>query len=327
MPKCVLFNSGVTITTNGSVKPCCIYRTTTPLNPLTLADDWKSEFEFKSKQMETDWIPECVQCQSAEANGDISDRIDANELLDGTEYEIWDLKLNNTCNLSCRMCNSHSSSTFAQNIKLNSNEKWAKEFTEQANGKMWFRDNNMNTILDKIVYAKRIKFTGGEPFLIPQVKIILDHLIKENVAQNIILSFISNGTQDIKKWMPILSKFKRIYMTVSIDAIEDRFEYIRAGAKWEEVKSNVEHLAKLHCHDFEVKISILPSILNYNNINEVVEWSDSLNLPYHISNPVMYPAFMSPSAISNSKLTMQFIEQMEIQDRIHGTDWRKFVNL
>lgn len=322
--KCKLFKSGVTITTNGSVKPCCIYRA---VKPVTLADDWKSEFEFKSKQLEAGWIPECIQCQKAEERGDISDRLDAEELLEGTAYEMWDLKLNNTCNLSCRMCSPHSSSTFQKNVNANASENWAPIFREGANNKMWFRDNNINEVLDKIVYAKRIKFTGGEPFLIPQVKIILEHLVKTDNAKNIILSFISNGTQDIKKWMPLLSKFKRIYMTVSVDAIGERFEYIRAGASWPQVKTNIEQLAKLHCHDFEVKISILPSILNYDNINEVVDWCNSINLPYHISNPVMYPKFMSPSAVNDPGLRQQFIEQMDIQDRIHNTDWRKFVNL
>lgn len=324
MPKCILFKSGVTVTTTGMVKPCCLYRTR---RHIRIDQEWESTFSRKDKLMENGWIPECIQCKDAESRDEKSDRLDAAHILDGTRYEFWDLKINNTCNLACRMCNPHSSSTFQKNVNSNTSENWAPIFREGANSKMWFRDENIHTILDKIIHAKRIKFTGGEPFLIPQIKTILQHLIDNKKSKNITLSFVTNGTQPMNKWLELFRQFKNVIISISVDAIEDRFEYIRAGAKWNQVKEHIEYLSTNKQDNVDIQISILPSVLNYNNIDDVVDWCNSLGLTYDISGPVMYPEFMSPSALSDPKLRKQFIEQMDIQDRIHGTDWRKFVKL
>lgn len=323
MPKCILFKSGVTVTTNGSVKPCCIYQSS---ETQTLTDNWSDYYTQKSAEMEHGWIPECVHCKIAEERGEESDRIDAINELRGTSYEFWDLKLNNTCNLSCRMCNPHSSSTMEQNVKNNPSEPWDSSFTQGIGRKTWFKDESVDAILDKIIHAKKVKFTGGEPFLIPQIETIIQHLINSGNSKDITLSFVTNGTVLFEKWVDKFKQFKKVIINISIDAIEDRFEYIRAGASWKQVSENIIYMRELELSNVEIRASILPSIFNYNNIQEVVDWCNSIDIEYYVSNEIFKPVFLSTQALTNPELKARFIQQMEIQDRIHGTNWQDFVS-
>ena len=43
----------------------------------------------------------------------------------------------------------------------------------------------------------------------------------------------------------MLLTFKQVVFLVSIDGIEDKFEYIRAGAKWKEVEANLKKFKQI----------------------------------------------------------------------------------
>ena len=64
--------------------------------------------------------------------------------------------------------------------------------------------------------------------------------IELGYAKNQELSFNTNGTIFKEEYIDILNEFKRVVISFSIDAIEDRFNYIRHHGDWEKVKSNIE---------------------------------------------------------------------------------------
>lgn len=275
--------------------------------------------------MDKGWIPECSECRFMENNGETSDRQFAETVSSGEPFEYWDLELNNTCNLACRMCGPRASSTFQQNVINNSNEDWDDSYKHFVK-KTWFRDENMKFILDKIIYAKHVKFTGGEPMLIPQVGKIIDHLISQGVSKNIYLKMISNGTQPMDRWIDRFKYFDRVEIDVSVDAIGERFEYIRPGAKWKVLEKNVKDLIASNIPNLTITITTFPMLLNYEYLHEVEAWANSLGLEYYCSGYLTNPDFLSVHTANNKELQKKFIKQMEIQDRIHGTDWRNFVN-
>ena len=64
---------------------------------------------------------------------------------------------------------------------------------------------------------------------------------------------------------------------------------------------------------------------NRNNIDDVTRWCTLHRLEHSVSTPVINPAFMRPDALEDEELKQQLIEQSEILDRIHGTDYRNFI--
>ena len=133
-----------------------------------------------------------------------------------------DLKLGNYCNLSCRMCNSFSSSMYATElhkihketgINLSKNEqeliyKQTKWFTDPI-----FIERIKQYIDDGLL---EIKFTGGEPLMVPGVKEIIEHCITTGAAKNIQIQLITNITLLTEEWLEKLSYFELVVLTCSI---------------------------------------------------------------------------------------------------------------
>ena len=67
-------------------------------------------------------------------------------------------------------------------------------------------------------------------------------------------------------------------------------------------------------------------VFNYNNMDEILDWCNDNEIDCFKSTPVIRPAFMSPDAMKDKLLREQLIEQSEIMDKVHGTNWRDFIN-
>ena len=323
MPKCLIFKNGITFGPSGAVRPCCGFDTSGEPT-VRFNDDWQSYFDKFDKQMKSGgWISPCKECEQSEKLGRQSLRKLYNrQLEDLDQIQHWDLKVNNTCNYACRMCDKTSSSTWEQILK-NNDAEWDRHYKKPDVGK-WHRDSL--GLVDLMGKAKVVKFTGGEPTLIPQVKKIIDKIIERGYNKNIKLELITNGSHDLTEWNDIFQQFKRVYINISIDALGKRYEYIRPGADWNLVKYNVEKFAALKPENTTVDITCLEMLLNYGHIQEVEKWARSIGVWFSKSGPIIYPDFLRIDAMDNPKLREKFIQQMEIQDKIHGTDWRDFVN-
>jgi MoaA/NifB/PqqE/SkfB family radical SAM enzyme len=322
---CKMFRHGLTIGPSGAVRPCCVLKVMD--ENLYIEDNWKSKHESwykKSQNSETGWIPECNNCRVNESLGRGSLRNYANSLITDDDQGIvhWDLKINNTCNLACRTCDSWNSSTWEKLSK--ENPDLPREYTKVRN-KRWHR--GIEDIMPHLLDARVVKFTGGEPFLIPQVKKVIEYLIEHGVSENITLHFNTNGTIDINPWIKYFTKFKHTKIHISVDAIGDRFNYIRAGADWNEVSDNILFLKSLTKQmSLSLGVLCLPQALNVGHIHEVEEWCQNHDIGFIYNPPVVDPDFMSPEALTDPVLRKRLIENLKILDRIHGTDYRDFID-
>jgi hypothetical protein len=66
-------------------------------------------------------------------------------------------------------------------------------------------------------------------------------------------------------------------------------------------------------------------VFNRNNLDDVATWCKDNKIRYDVSTPVIKPAFMSPNAMEDEILKKELIEQSEIMDKIHGTDYHDFI--
>lgn len=189
-----------------------------------------------------------------------------------------DLKLGNYCNLSCRMCSSFSSSTYATEFKkiykdtevdygINSYEK---DFVQSK----WYNDPVFVSTIKEIINngLRQLKFTGGEPLMVPAVKTLLTYCIAENKSKDIDLVIITNGTLLTKEWIEILDHFKHVSLILSVDGVGKTFEYIRHPAKWSQM---------LKIFDLLNNTKFFKSIAFTLQIYNVLEIDKMINLARH----------------------------------------------
>jgi radical SAM protein with 4Fe4S-binding SPASM domain len=322
MPKCSVFKNGVTISPTGAVRPCCAFEVKEGTKNLFWDDDWQTRHTEWSKRSETEWLDECAECKLSEENTGKSLRTRYNEIF---EHEVgikhWDLKINNTCNFACRMCDQTSSSTWAKIVRDNEAE-W-ETYYDVKNTTRWASEAIEFT--DYMLDASHVKFTGGEPFMIPQVKKIIQRLIDEDVAPAITLELITNGSHDLRVWSHLFEKFKRVNINISIEAVGDRYEYIRPGSSWLTTSENAVIFNKQKPSNTYLTVTVLPMVFNRNNLDEVVDWCKANKIMHYVSTPVIDPAFMSPDAMQNGILRKTLIKQSKIMDKIHGTNYQDFI--
>ena len=322
MPECKIFEHGVCIGPTGAVRPCCAFMTK-GVPSMRWEEDWKSRHDKWNEQSKTSWLRQCIECEQDEELNGHSLRMYYNEELKYAEgIKYWDLKINNTCNLACRMCDPTSSSIWQQIASADPDRELSKHYHRPITEK-WHKE--ARDFLPLMIDASHVKFTGGEPFLIPQVKKIIEGLIEMDVAGAINLQLITNGTHNISQWNHLFEQFKRVNISISIDAIGKRYEYIRPHASWEEVSNNVIEWNKSKPKNSHIWISELPMILNKNHLWEVKDWCSQNKLPFGEASPLINPRFLRTKAWDDPELRDEFIDQMNKLDKIHGTDWREFV--
>lgn len=323
MPRCSIFKNGVTIGPTGAVRPCCAFQVKEGTNNLFWDDDWETRHAEWSKRSETEWLDECAECKlSEELTGNSLRKIYNKQFDNEIGIKHWDLKINNTCNFACRMCNQTSSSTWAKILKENQQENWHPQFGKLKD-RSWVKQSLDFT--HQMLDAKIVKFTGGEPFMIPQVKKIIQRLVDEDVAPAIELHLITNGSYDMTTWNHYFEKFKQVHVNVSIEAVGKRYEYIRPGSSWITTSDNAVKFNKYKPKNTYLSVSILPMVFNRNNLDDVATWCKDNKIRYNVSTPVIKPAFMSPDAMEDETLKKELIEQSEIMDKIHGTDYHDFI--
>jgi sulfatase maturation enzyme AslB (radical SAM superfamily) len=171
------------------------------------------------------------------------------------EFPTMEIKLNNLCNLKCRMCNPLDSTSWKdwEEVKL---------FYEKENnylvptvaklvrvpgqyiGPFDNTDNWWASFEKLIPYFRRVEFAGGEPLMDPQHYKILDML--KPYAKNIEIKYATNGTtlgisrgRTIHDYWP---HFRSVAVNISIDGIHDVYNYIRSNSNFTEVENNVKEI-------------------------------------------------------------------------------------
>jgi MoaA/NifB/PqqE/SkfB family radical SAM enzyme len=169
------------------------------------------------------------------------------------EFPTMEIKLNNLCNLKCRMCNPLDSTSW---------QDWdeVKPFYEKENnylvptvaklvrrpgqyiGPFDNTDNWWASFEKLLPHFRRVEFAGGEPLMDPQHYKILDML--KPYGQNIELKYATNGTttgikgdRTIHDYWP---HFRSVAVNVSIDGIHSVYDYIRSGSSFATVEENVK---------------------------------------------------------------------------------------
>lgn len=283
---CINLDRGLRINTNGECTSCCLqtipYKNenneTLNIRENTFDEILNShsvtQIRENLKQGKRDI--NCRQCWSIEDAGLKSKRIIDNEYRN-EDGLLLDLCMGTTCNIKCRTCGPESSAQW--NKEFWAINKAYKDIVEYKDYKAYFKKYNDAFDDDGLVWhelekhRENIKFIdmyGGEPMMMKKQWKFLEHLIQEDLAKNISLHYNTNGTIWDKEKYNILKEFKHISIDFSIDGIEDRYEFMRHPAVWEEVLQNMETIKNIK--EFNCQIAHTVSTLNVWYINEIYMW-------------------------------------------------------
>lgn len=349
MPRCSMFKHGITITTNGSIRPCCLFEKQYSKDynyEWRYLDQtvWRRDFDnLYQKSLDDEWLPECVECKIEEEISGHSLRIEANRLFSDLPPALryWDLKINNTCNLMCRMCSPNDSSIWKVKSLNNFQNDWDSTIIQsnKSNKKIGWHKELLPEVISELRYAEVIKFTGGEPMLIPQVKKILKWCVDEGISKNVILKITTNCTIDPDdEWIQLFKEFKETKINMSCDGIGKYYEYIRAGSNWENVEKNMLKIAKAQDNYKNIKscVVFLPMSINAVCEKDLVAWCERNFIKFDRAPECRWPKYLSYATLStelrkkyNITTTTEFkkdllpelFKQMSLIDKLYNTNF------
>ena len=250
MTKCVLMLHGLTLGLGNKTGVCCYNHN----DPSTY-----SSYDIDPTG--------CRACIDQEDNGIKSYRQGANEQY-GLEHNhrspiVLDITPNFNCNLTCKICSEHSSSSWAKikQIKIKKSYNIAPVSVQS-------KLENLD-----LGHVREINFSGGEPLLNHNIIKYIEPLGNRIDFSQCNLRFSTNGTHALSdRLINFLSKFKLVLARFSIDDIEQGFEYQRYPATWNQCQANWNQFLESMPHNTIPSINRTVSILNIRRLHLLDAW-------------------------------------------------------
>jgi len=289
------------------LKPCCYGN---DIKKITQGFDYATDLNFqriRTDMLEGRPIKQCESCYKVEEGGGQSYRIrDSQEWLSKLDIKsltqltpavkYYDIRNDNTCNLSCRMCHPGASS---QLVKEYQRIGWA------------VNDVSRYTKLSEIVdysTVEKVMIAGGEPTIMPEFQTFLARAL-ENNRKDIELMVVTNATNINPRVFDLLKQFANVQFTVSIDGYDQVNRYIRWPSDWSILTRNIH---KLRTITDQVCFSVCASIWNISNLSQLVKFLDSeYNTPVILINEAMNPGHdmeISPFLFPDKVLALADLE-------------------
>lgn len=260
------------------------------------------------EQVKTDMLTgrrprDCQHCWTLEDSGVKSDRLIKNETLDFyTKRDLinlyndaksgynktvhYKIDTNVTCNATCVTCGSGGSSAWAELERKNLGASVPIVPVREIN------NHDADQLVD-YTSAVAISFRGGEPLLSDTNFYILEKLLEHGNDQCFI-SFVTNGSITLpQKYRELVTKFKNMNFSFSIDGIGPVFEYMRYPLKWAKIQENINF-----CRDHNILVSSNYTVSNINIIyhEQTTQWFKDNKIPFRIGF-VESPSQFGPSAL------------------------------
>jgi MoaA/NifB/PqqE/SkfB family radical SAM enzyme len=288
---CTLPWTGFELEPSGTVKNCIISKTNLgTINKSNIKDimHGKENIELKQSMLKDEKPANCAGCYLQEKNttnlSSISSRLyylkEVGAKTDLTLYDDIknfslkhvDLRWTNSCNQACVYCGPEYSS------------KWAQELGEKVKSNKEARQEVKDYVFENITQLENVYLAGGEPMLMKENLEFLQLLKEKNpdctIRVNTNLSTTETGIFEL------LCSFKNVHWTVSIETIEEEYEYVRHHGSWKDFVANLDIIRKL---DHKISFNMLHFMLNYDSIFECVDYFKSKG--FHDNSFVIGPLY------------------------------------
>ncbi len=311
----------------GTVTPCCItemkddvssaidgdrklFLETDPLTDIANSERFSS---MRSQMLKGEYPKVCRICQHHDENGIYSKRRESNEkfkhLIDdavlntkengdliNVNYKYIELRLGTVCNLKCITCNPFSSNRWNEDVKIFKGTEFEKQYFKNNDKTEWYRSTEFyDDLIKHTPELEEVWINGGEPTLIKEHSYFLQKLIDNGVAKNVNLHYSINLTRIPDTFIEIWKQFKKVRLSLSIDDLGDRNDYIRTGSMWSVIYKNFKKI--LNYRDtFSIEVCQTVSMLNVYELNEFKKFTQEHRVVLS-HNYVNYPSFLHVSNI------------------------------
>lgn len=355
---CPMIHGGLNINlknSNGQIgfNQCCLSTTNLEIDN-TLENIWNNQKLISIRELNKTnvWNKDCWECQRLESAGQHSfrsamiDKFGVKENLSGPQR--IDLLFDLSCNLACRICGPHSSTFWQKHLKEND---------------ISFGNFPTKSKMDDIVKVLRsldlsnlemVQYCGGETLMgntYWETSKILAELIPDS-KEKLTLGFQTNGTQVVDdKYYELIEKFHLVKFLISLDGVDERFNYLRWPADWNQVTDNILQMREklpvnvmfivqetacnlnLFYHD-EVS-NWVDANFNSNRLGDITDYSKQLvkhnaldvnNITQEYYNAIKSKGLvplLSPDWQENPMKIETMIKNVERFDKIRNQDWRK----
>ena len=248
-----------------------------------------------------------------------------------------DIQADQTCNGGCLICGPWNSSY------------WQSEMAKYQGHIPISNKVDLPALVNRIFDAidtselRVLQFLGGEPFLSDADAIGIARIAN---PEQCTLRYTTNGSifpksDRIDQW----KRFEKVKITLSIDGIGDRFDYLRYPLKWRVAESNIRRMiAEFPSNtEFTINHSITP--LNILYYDEFLQW---VNTTFgHVPKIHCHPAYGVMSPVNGGRVlrdlvvakygedhqlasmtytdptNLEFLEYIDLWDSRRKTNWQR----
>lgn len=290
---------------DGRVFTCCLSEHHSPignLNEQTLEEVYNSDTmkKFRKDLLDGKKISNCNRCYEQEGYGHETLRKRSNDefmqshsnwehkkdivksthedgyVPGGVNMTYVDMRFSNICNMRCRTCGPDLSSNWYQDaVDSQFNKTPDQAILQIQKGKTY---DFMKTFDQYLPTVEKIYWAGGEPLMMDEHWYIMNKLVEmgKTTPESPMRIFYNTNFRSIlykdQDAIDLWSKFdpRCISIGASLDASNERGEYIRKGTIWSETVKNRMRL-KEECPDIDFNISCTVSMFNVLNVVDFYE--------------------------------------------------------
>jgi MoaA/NifB/PqqE/SkfB family radical SAM enzyme len=342
--------TGLATREDGAVKVCCRSHPIGFIQDASLEYHWNSEVmqRIRRQVLRGERPTECSPCFALEDQGveSLRQRHIAGKIPEARitlypnavstmrhdftmpfEIPTMEIKMNNLCNLKCRMCNPMDSTSWNDWDEIETHYKKEDNFLVQKivdlNLKNKpFLDSFVDTpnwweSFEKLLpYFRRVEFAGGEPLMDPTHYKILDMLapygdnIEIKYATN--LTMLGKSNRTVWQYWP---KFKSVAVNVSIDGIGDSYEYVRGNASWAELINNIKQIQTIP-NISRIVGAVAVQVSNVLILDKMIEYFlNDLGIVFY-TNMVNYPNVLSAQVLPKPLKILAITRLINVQERL-----------
>lgn len=205
-----------------------------------------------------------------------------------------DVRWSNLCNFSCVYCGPQFSSQWVNELAI-------KVETPDDVKRRQFKDY----IFDHAAQLKHVYMAGGEPLLMKENLEFLELLKEKNPEVNLRIN--TNLSKVNAHTFDLLCTFKNVHWVISVETMEQEYEYIRHGGKWADFLDNLNVVRNLN---HKVSFNMLHFLLNYQSIFNCVDFLRGLK--FH-NNSFIIGALTGPDHLNIRHLPDNMLDLVKEQ--------------
>ena len=287
----------------------------------TIEEGWNSEYFRNLRKDLLNGVenPNCEVCWKTEAHGLDSKRMSTLRMMEHKMDDTFravlsdcnknngylvlppeqlDIKINNTCNLKCIMCNSYQSSQHETEVKQMREQDieppkvitlFESLYADKVHPGKGNLPNNIKGVLSTV---ERLLIDGGEPIISPDTRQLLDYCLDQG-RTDIMISFITNIMNIPNGILEKLNKFSKVHLFISWDHLDaDKFKFIRYPADYNIFLKNFDSVCEYK--NIQLGISVAFSIFNIYEMPQILDHFEMLTQQGKLTKEVIFKLVLWP---------------------------------